>query len=358
MNFKRRTLKPEQWHGKISHRAQLGGIETFIIDDGAGRGTRIAWINTGTGLRFKVVIDRGMDIADAFYNEHSLAWLSHAGITSPQPFSDGGMGWIRTFGGGLLTTCGLSHVGGPEKDAFGERGLHGLISNTSAEIESIIQPDPFSGKLNMSITGIMKETKVFGPSLELRRTISATLGEATIRIHDEIVNRANTPAPHMVLYHINFGWPLVDEGTDILWNGTWTSPLGDKAVIFKEGNDYKKCPAPLESHRGTGEEVGFITPGTDQHGNTSCGLYNSRLGIALALRFNAKQLPWLINWQHWAPGEYVTALEPATHPPIGQAKAREQNTLIQIAPGESKHYDLEIDILSDEKRIKKFLSEF
>ena len=162
---------PQPWANKISHHTQLGGIETSILDNGSARGTRIAWINTGTGLRYKVVIDRAMDIADAFYNQHSLAWVSHVGITSPQPFSDKGIDWIRTFGGGLLTTCGLSHVGGPEKDEFGERGLHGLISNMPAEIESIIQPDPVNGKMEMSITGTMKETKIFGPSLELRRTI-------------------------------------------------------------------------------------------------------------------------------------------------------------------------------------------
>ena len=130
------------WKNKISNHAQFGGIETSVLDNGAGRGTRIAWINTGTGLRYKVVIDRGMDIADAFYNQHSLAWLSSRGIVPPQLFPDKGLNWLRTFGGGLLTTCGLTHVGGPETDEFGERGLHGLVSNIPAEIESIIQPDP------------------------------------------------------------------------------------------------------------------------------------------------------------------------------------------------------------------------
>ena len=81
-------MTQQAWHNKISNTAQLGGIETSVIDNGAGRGTRIAWINTGTGLRFKVVIDRAMDIADTFYNEHSLAWLSHSGITPAQPMSD------------------------------------------------------------------------------------------------------------------------------------------------------------------------------------------------------------------------------------------------------------------------------
>ncbi len=97
----------------------MGGIETSVLDNGPGRGSRIAWINTGTGLRYKVLIDRAMDIADAFYNQHSLAWLSHVGVTGPQPFSDKGIDWLRTFGGGLLVTCGLSHVGGPESDEYG-----------------------------------------------------------------------------------------------------------------------------------------------------------------------------------------------------------------------------------------------
>ncbi|MBK5277296.1 MAG: aldose 1-epimerase family protein [Bacteroidia bacterium] len=346
------------WTNKISNHTQLGGIETSVLDNGSARGTRIAWINTGTGLRYKVVLDRAMDIADAFYGQHSLAWISHVGVTSPQPMSDGGIDWLRTFGGGLLTTCGLSHVGGPEKDSFGERGVHGLISNIPAEIESIIQPDPVNGKMDMSITGTMKETKIFGPSLELRRTISATLGEATIRIHDEVINRANTPSPHMLLYHFNFGWPLVDEGTDILWNGSWQPRFADTAKIFKEGNNFRKCPAPIESHLGTGEEVGIINPVVDGSNISTCGLYNAKLGFALSMRFNKKQLPVLVNWQHWGPGEYVTALEPSTNTLIGQSKARAQNELIQIAPGETRTYDIELKIINNEAGIKLFLNNF
>jgi len=338
-------ITTQPWTNKISNSAQLGGIETAVIDNGLGRGTRIAWINTGTGLRYKVVLDRAMDIADAFYNQYSLAWLSHLGITPPQPFSDQGIDWLRTFGGGLLTTCGLSHIGGPESDEFGTRGLHGQISNIPAEIESIIQPDPLAGKMDMSITGIIRETKIFGPSLELRRTISGTLGEATIRIHDEVLNRGNTAAPHMLLYHFNFGWPLVDEGTEILWEGTWQPRFGEEnAKIFKPGNDFKTCPAPIDDHLGTGEEVAFIEPIADESGMSSCGLHNAKIGLTVELNFQKNQLPWMTNWQHWGKGEYVTGIEPGTNPPIGQAKAREQNTLIQLAPGERRFYDLELKV--------------
>ena len=344
------------WHDKISNPAQLGGIETSVMDNGLGRGTRIAWINTGSGLRFKVIVDRALDIADAFYNQHSIAWLSHSGITAPERFSNQGIDWLRTFGGGLLTTCGLTHVGGPERDETGERGLHDQISNLSAEIESIIQPDPAAGKMNMSITGRIKQTQVLGPNIELKRTISATLGQATIRIHDEVINRGNTLAPHMLLYHFNFGWPLVDEGADIIWQGEWQPREGGlNNKIFREGYNFRKCSPPLDEHGGNGEAVAFINAVTDSAGQCECGLYNSKIGIAMSMKFQKKQLPWLTNWQHWGKGEYVTGLEPGTHPPIGQAKAREQQNLIFLNPGETRTYDLEIEVMENEGKIAEFL---
>ena len=344
------------WKDKISNPAQLGGIETSIIDNGPGRGNRIAWINTGTGLRYKVMIDRAMDIGDAFFNGHSLSWLSHSGITGPQPFSNRGTDWLKTFGGGLVTTCGLSHVGGPEKDEFGERGLHGQISNIPAEIESIIQPNPFDDKFEMSLTGIIKETQIFGPSLQLKRTISGTVGQAVIRIHDEVINHGNQPAPHMILYHCNLGWPLVDEGSQIIWKGDWKPRDGENNHnIFRKENNFRRCPAPLVEHSGAGEAVAFIDISADDFGDCTCGLYNPQLELALSIKFRKDELPWLTNWQHWGKGEYVTGLEPGTNPPIGQTKARETNDLIFIPPGEQRKYDLEIEVFNTKEKIDTFL---
>jgi galactose mutarotase-like enzyme len=236
-------------------------------------------------------------------------------------------------------------VGGPEKDEFGERGIHGNISNLPAEIVSIIQPDPAAGKMDMSITGIIKETKVFGPSLELRRTISGILGEPTIKIHDEVINRGNTPAPMMLMYHFNFGYPMVDEGTKILWEGKWKPRFGDEnAKIFKEGNDFKTCPSPLDDHLGTGEEVVFIDPNSDGSGMCMAGLYNAKIGLKVEVIFKKDQLPHLVNWQHWGKGEYVTGIEPATNPPIGQAQARANNELIFLESYETRSFELEIKV--------------
>lgn len=334
------------WEDKIGNPQQFGGIETSVLDNGGGRGVRIAWINTGSGLRYKVVIDRGMDIAEAFYNQYGLAWLSRAGIRPPEQAAMIGLEWLRNWGGGLVTTCGINFMGSPETDEYGERGLHGRISNLPAEIISIRQPDPQARQMDFSITGIVRESGVFGPHLVLERTISGTLGVPEINISDQVTNRGNGPAPHMLLYHCNMGWPLIDSGTQLNWNGKWKSrgsKLDDE--IFHEGGSFHKCPEPMDSHHDGGEACAFIDMEPDHSGYCHCNAFNPALGIGLEIRFRKEQLPWLINWQHWGKGEYVTALEPGTNLTVGQNHARKSGTLIILESGESRNYELKLKIL-------------
>ena len=330
---------------KISHPVQVGGIETAVLDNGPGRGSRVAWINTGSGLHYKVLIDRGMDLAEAFFNGKGLAWISHGGTKVPPASYQSGFDWLRHWGGGLVTTCGLDHMGSPENDLYGDRGLHGQIGYQQAEIVSVLQPDPAAGSMDFSLTGKMRQSKVFGLRLELLRTVSGTLGQPFIRIHDVVTNRGNTPAPHMMLYHINLGWPLVEAGAEIFWEGEWDSRGGEQDdAIFHEGGTFKVCQPPLETHIGTGESCAFIDPSAGSDGWCRCGINNPQLGMKLEIQFRKEQLPWLINWQHWGPGEYVTGLEPATNPTVGQTPARESGTLRFLESGESLEYDLVISV--------------
>lgn len=347
----------QAWKDKVGNVQQVGGIETSVLDNGPAGGSRIAWVNTGAGLRYKVAIDRCLDIVDAFYNQHSLAWISHGGLTVPRPDANSGFEWLYSFAGGLLTTCGLTHVGGPESDETEVRGLHGRIGNIPAAVESIIQPDVASGNMDMSITAVTKESRVFGTQLELRRTLTSTLGQPVIKICDEVTNRGNTPCPHMILYHCNFGWPLVDEGAEIVYKGSSRSRGMDfDNELFNDDHDYKKCLKPLESHRGSGESCGFIDVQPDADGLCRAGLVNRELPLGLVMEYPKKQLPHLANWQHWGPGEYVCALEPGTNPPIGQNKAREQGDLIVLGPGESRKYCLEIRVLTELNQIEGLTS--
>ena len=131
-------------------------------------GVRIAWINTGAGLRYKVVIDRGLDVADAEYNGQSLTWHSFTGITAPRPALARGYDWLKGFYGGLVVSCGPLNTGEPFTEAGAEFGLHGTHSNTAATVESIINPDPARGQYDMSITAVVRTARVFGPMARLK----------------------------------------------------------------------------------------------------------------------------------------------------------------------------------------------
>src|SRR6185369_10735644 len=107
-----------------------------------------------------------------------------------------GMDWLRSFFGGLLVSCGPVSAGAPFTEGGEDYGLHGTHSNTPAIVEFITNPDPLRGKYEMNITGLVRTSRMFGPHVELRRTIGSTLGEPSIRIYDQFTNRGNEPVPH------------------------------------------------------------------------------------------------------------------------------------------------------------------
>ena len=154
---------------RIGSVEQVGGIREFTFDSGKARGVRAIEINTGK-VRFTVLPDRCMDIAQAYYKEHAVAWYSKTGITNPAFYENEGKNWLRGFYGGLITTCGLRNIGGP----VGEHGLHGRIANTPAEKVSV-SAEWVGDEYIMKVSGQMRESCVFGENLVLKRTITAKL---------------------------------------------------------------------------------------------------------------------------------------------------------------------------------------
>ena len=182
--------------------AQLGGIETSVLDNGPGRGVRIAWVNTGGGLRYKVVIDRGLDVADAEFLGQSLTWHSLTGVTAPSHAYHHGLDWLGGFYGGLVVSCGPLNAGAPCEDQGQPLSLHGTHSNTPAILDAIVNPSPVDKRDEMSISGRVRTARVFGPNVELRRTIRSTLGQPALTIDDEFVNLGNETVEHAWLLHI------------------------------------------------------------------------------------------------------------------------------------------------------------
>jgi len=326
---------------KFINPAQLGGIESYTFDNGPARGTRALCVNTGGGLRYRVLVDRGLDIDHAFLDQHSLVFLTHNGATPPTRALDRGLGWLTSFLGGLLTSCGPFNIGAPCTDAGEECGLHGTHSNTAATIESVIQPEPHLGKREMKIVGRIRYGAFYGPCAELKRTITSTLGSNDIHFVDEFYNAHNKTVPHDYLLHINFGYPLCDRGSEITGKISKVEPQEGSEERFT-ANRWRIIPDALKAHAGPNSYVGYLFPTPDKSGHATVGIVNRKLGIAATINYNTTQFNRCVNWQHWGAGEYVTALEPSTGRVEGRDKNRALGLLRDWKPGETIRYSYSI----------------
>ena len=335
---------------------QFGGIELLCALDGPGYSNRLAWVNTGSGLHYKVVIDRGLDIAEAFYKGMSLSWLSLSDITRPEMSLNKKLDWLWGFYGGLVVSCGPSWAGAPSQDQGQDLSLHGRHSNLSATVESIINPDPMMGKETMSITGIVREARLFNPNIELRRTISSPLGQSRIVIEDTFTNRGNQIAEHAWLLHINLGYPLLEPGAEFIFKGK-VNPLPSAIDYFKK-RKFQIIPESLEDHAGAGEACAYIDPETDKNGMVHCGLINSKRRIGLKISFAKRDFPRFVNWQHFGPnGQYVMGIEPANCGVEGRHVDRKRGWLKFLKPNQTKKYKATLEVLEGREQLDAFRME-
>jgi hypothetical protein len=329
---------------RVINVAQVGGIERYVIDDGLGRGVRALCVNTGAGLRYRVLVDRGLDIDQASFNQHSLAFLTHKGVTAPTRGLDQGAGWLKSFGGGLLTGCGPFGMGAPVTDQGEELGLHGPHSNSAGSVEGVFQPCMTSGDPLMTIVGRVRYGALYGPCVELKRTIHSWLGKNVIAIEDEFQNHGNQDVPHAWLLHINFGWPLVDEGTELCVDAERVEIVAGEKEYWA-GQAWKRMTGPREDRRGNASVVGYLYPRASADGKVTVGIVNPRLGFGVAIRYDAREFPRLVNWQHLGPGEYVTALEPSNGGVEGRDKDRARGWLDTLKAGGKKVYRYELEVV-------------
>jgi len=333
---------------RFENALQMGGIRSGALDNGA----RVAWVETGSGLRFLVALDRGGDIVDARHLQHNLTYLTPNGILPPEPFRNSGFEWLRGWPGGLVTTCGPETIGGPRPQTGGTSGLHGRFSNLPATVESILQPDPHRGRHEMALNLIIRDTRMFGPNFEIRRRIACTLGRPEIRIEDTVTNRADTRAGHHWLYHCNLGHPLLAPGARFIYRGRaeyWELPPTDDGAILrplgpKQMNRLKRVPAPLKEHAGANERGLLVEVEPDKKGLCHIGLINPKLGLGLEIEYPARQLPRLANWQHYAADCYVSALEPFHGSLLGKPHDQSRLTDTSLAPGQSRRYRITLRV--------------
>jgi hypothetical protein len=338
----------------IGDMSQIAGMKRYSFSDGKAKAIEAVDIKTGSGLTFTVLPGRGMDIAWAEFKGVPFSYISKTGIVSNEYYESDNLEWLRTFFAGLLTTCGLSYVGGPcdeEHPVLGKQhyGLHGRISNISAD-NVCVNEEWIGDDFTMTISGRMRESVLHGENLVLRRTIKTSLGSRSIFINDIIENEGLIEQPLMILFHINIGYPIIDENSIFICNSKEIIPKGTRSEEKKELFAQMQLPAKSEP-----EHLFFHELNTDEQGMTYCGIINPDLEFGVYLKYKKSQLPKFSQWKMMAEAEYVVGMEPGNCNPVGRTEARKNKTLEFLKAGEKKEIGLGIGILSTAIEIEEFI---
>jgi hypothetical protein len=334
---------------RIGDVSQVGGVKASELKDGREKGVEVIEFRTGSGFNFKVLPGRCMDISLAEYNGIPLCWCSPTGEVAPEYYEERGLGWLRSFYGGLLVTCGLRQIGQPCEDEGEELGLHGRISNIRAE--NVSADGEWRGDdYVMWAAGRMAEATVFGENLCLRRRIESRLGDMCFTVHDIVENLGHETVPHMILYHINGGFPVVDEGSELISASLKAVSRDEEAEKEKEQYNKFLPPTPGFKERCYDHD---IQP--DEEGIITVALANKRFGngqgFGFYVSYPKKELPHFVEWKMNGEGTYVVGVEPGNALVEGRSVERKEGRLQFLEPGEKREYHLTIGVLPSNKEI-------
>ena len=324
---------------------QVAGIKTFILQDGKAWCSRCASIYNGSGLEFNVYLDRCMDISSARYKGIPLGWRSTPGDVAPFYYEAEGIRWLRSYFGGLLTTCGLTNVGPPcERSELTGDGLHGRISNTPAE-DVCVERKWVEGKYELILRGKMRQSALFMENLVLEREIKTFLGAKSLWIKDVVTNEGFRRSPFMMLYHINLGWPVVNEKARVCIPAKATIPRDKPA---EAGPDpWYVITSPADEYP---ERVYFHTV-EENLDEVTIGIYHPEKLFeedfrGVYIKYNPKKLPKLVQWKMLGAGEYVIGLEPSTAGVLGRDETERRGEMDYLLPGEVRTYKVEIGVIT------------
>lgn len=326
---------------KVGDIEQIARITSIELKEGDSNGVRGFEVDNGTGLSFLVLADRGLDIGIAKLFGIPFTTRFHPGEVSPNFYEDLPFGFIKAWPGGLMTTCGPTSVGspgeeGPEK--LVQHGNHTHIPAKYVQYEGRWEGDDY----RLQIRGRIRDVGLFLPNIEIRRKITTYLGVNKILVEDEIENIGFRKTPFMLVYHCNYGFPLVDDGARVNIDSSVT-PRDDQA---KQGiEEWDRIVSPV---RGFKEQVFYHDVKPKKSNLCEIGIVNENFEdnkkLGIIMRYKKDSLPLLTQWRCLSEGEYVVGLEPGNCHVEGRKEEREKfKNLDYLKPGEIRKISLEFE---------------
>lgn len=323
---------------RVGNMNQIAGMKRYTCREGKKESVNAVDIWNGSGMYLTVLSDRASDIASLTYKGRSLCWLSNLGLASPLYKTKGDFDWNRNFSGGMLATCGLNTAGLPSHDQEEDLELHGPISNLPSEevnCRTFWKDDDYI----IQYTAKTYQSRPFGENLCLTREITVKMGENVVYVHDNVENLGFQDVPLMMIYHMNFGYPLLDEGShlyltyqDRIPTSTWAADSEDQIGVITKPDDHYKARA----YNHTLQE--------DEEGYGYASLLNEELGLGATLKIRTDNLDQFNLWKCLQKSNYAVGLEPCNCRTWGRDQEREHGNLHYIKSMESKDLYFELHI--------------
>lgn len=276
---------------RVGTMAQLAGIRPYVLREGRKNGVSAADLWNGSGLSMTVLSDRASDIYSVTYQGRSLCWLSGVGASGPWFAHNGPFEWDKNFGGGMLATCGLTTAGLPSADAGETLNLHGDIANLPAEevnCRTFWEGDDYW----LEYSSRTYQAKPYAENLCLTRQIRMRMGDNTIYLHDRVENLGFSATPLMLIYHMNFGYPLLDEGAKLYLTYQDRFPTSDLAS--QTVDQIGRVTPPDNGYRARAYNH---TVRADAEGYAYASLLNEELQLGATVKFRADTLDKFNLWK-------------------------------------------------------------
>ena len=333
-----------------------------VLHGGKQEGVDIVTVDNGR-LTVVVIPTRGMSILGVTMGEVRLGWDSPVReVVHPSLINlhdRGGLGWLDGFNEWLVR-CGLEFAGHPGTDTFRDNTgmpseqdltLHGKIGNIPAS-EVTFRIDRFP-PYRMHIMGRVNERSFYGAALQLDTELSITPGSKTLSLDDKISNRGAAAQEYEIIYHANFGPPLLENGASMVAAVRRVQPMNNEAV--KSLPNFSRFTGPTAGRK---EHVFLIQPLSDPKGDTTVLLQNADKTLGCSMHYSLEALPFLTLWTNFASRRsgYVVGIEPGTNYPFNRRVERGAGRLQQLGAGESKHFKLSYTLHDDPAEIEKISS--
>lgn len=322
----------------IGNPLQIRGAEKYILQDGKGDGMHFLYIRNGLGLEVWISLDRAGDVARVNYKGDNMGYFAPCGYVAPMFYDGVGTGFLKSFTAGFFTTCGLTAVGSPCTDDGEELPLHGTVSHIPAVLNCI---EETNSELIIKLT--VRDAVLFGRKLVMRRSFRFSYTENSFEVSDTVTNEGYVTSPYMILYHCNFGYPLLSENSII--------SIPHNGITARDAHAKKFIDTSLQMEKPQAEyqECCYYYDVKENNGVAKVGIYNGDIGKGVILTYDKEVLPCFTEWKMMGKSDYVLGLEPGNCTPDGRDIMRKNGTLKFLEPDESKTTCLKFSFT--EKRI-------